>query len=124
MICKKCQQDKVLSDFYIRSNRKKRPQSYCKDCFNSYCKDRWQQRKHDAITYKGGKCVDCGIVSTTNNYFIFDFHHLDPNKKDFTWAKCKLRKWESVLLELDKCILLCSNCHRIRHYKSGTAAGT
>mgnify|MGYP005855513707 CR=1 FL=1 len=47
-----------------------------------------------------------------------DFHHLDPQKKDFNLGIAIIQwKWEKVKPELDKCILLCANCHRELHYK-------
>jgi len=76
---------------------------------------RWKERKVKAIEYLGGKCSDCG-----NNYpsEVYQFHHVDPSKKDFTWNKGRLKKWEDVIEEIDKCILLCANCHILRHSKS------
>jgi predicted HNH restriction endonuclease len=46
----------------------------------------------------------------------FDFHHLDPAEKDFSIAKVtKLHFGEAIFAELDKCALLCANCHREVH---------
>ena len=77
--------------------------------------DRWIERKKKAIIHKGSKCNDCSIEFPKYPYCIFDFHHIDPKEKDVDWQKLRLRSWDKVLEELDKCILLCSNCHRIRH---------
>lgn len=44
-----------------------------------------------------------------------EFHHRDPTQKDFTIADVANRAWEVIRAELDKCDLLCSNCHRIEH---------
>ena len=57
-------------------------------------------------------CIDCGIKS--NNYCIYDFHHVEDNK-EFAISKTS-KSFDSIKKELDKCILLCSNCHRIRHF--------
>ena len=47
---------------------------------------------------------------------VFDFHHIDPDEKDIKVADWMGRiKWATLKKELDKCILLCSNCHRIHH---------
>lgn len=87
-------------------------QSYCRKCFSSYSMERWKEKKVKAIEYLGGKCVDCGIFFPPE---IYDFHHLDPSTKEFQWNKLRLRSWDSIKKELDKCALLCSNCHRWRH---------
>lgn len=45
-----------------------------------------------------------------------EFHHIDPNLKDFSIAHVKLTKFSAKIMnELDKCVLLCSNCHREEH---------
>lgn len=61
-----------------------------------------------AIEYKGGKCQICGY----NKYVgALDFHHL-ANKTFSIGDKGYTRSWARVKEELDKCILVCSNCHR------------
>jgi hypothetical protein len=108
--CPQCKESKDESDFYRKT--KTRLQSMCKPCFNTYTMNRWNQRKLEAIKYKGGKCVDC---NQSYHYAAFDFHHLDPGTKEFGWVKMRLISKVKMLKELDKCALLCSNCHRIRH---------
>jgi hypothetical protein len=115
-ICSKCNTEKSVSEFH--SNPSRNTSAYCKKCFNGYCMDRWTQRKIDALEYKGNKCEDCTISYPEYPYVIFDFHHLDPTKKSFSWTKMRLVTQKVLNKELDKCALLCSNCHRIRHYKS------
>lgn len=69
--------------------------------------------KELAVEYKGGKCERCGY----NKYIgALEFHHLDPHKKDFSLShKGHCRSWEAVKKELDKCVLVCANCHREIH---------
>ena len=69
--------------------------------------------KQMAIDYKGGCCQECGY----NKYNgALEFHHLEPSEKDFSLGhKGYCIAWEKVKLELDKCVLLCSNCHREVH---------
>ena len=70
--------------------------------------------KQKYVDYLGGKCLIC---SYNKNIKALDFHHkLNTNKK-FTIANAIKRKWkwESVKEELDKCELLCANCHREAH---------
>ena len=82
--------------------------------FNSYCIERWRQRKVKAVEYKGGKCEKCGY----NKYpDVLEFHHLDPSQKEANWSKMRLWGEKRLLTELDKCVLLCANCHRETHYE-------
>lgn len=113
--CTSCNEEKLITEFYSQKDRKS-GSSQCRQCFNQYCAQRWVNKKIEAIIYKGGLCVDCGISYPTAPYVIFDFHHLDPTEKDVDWGKLRLRSWDKVTHELDKCVLLCSNCHRIRHH--------
>jgi 5-methylcytosine-specific restriction endonuclease McrA len=66
-----------------------------------------------AIKYKGGKCMICGY----NRYSgALDFHHLNEKDKQFGISMNGItRSWEKTKKELDKCILVCSNCHREIH---------
>lgn len=68
--------------------------------------------KERAVAYKGGKCERCGYCK---NLAALEFHHLDPTKKDFQLSKGNYLSWENCLPELDKCQLLCANCHREVH---------
>ena len=66
-----------------------------------------------AINYKGGCCQICGYDRCIE---ALEFHHLDPAQKDFGIShKGYTRSWEKVKEEVDKCILLCANCHREFH---------
>ena len=66
-----------------------------------------------AIGYKGGKCQLCGYDKCAQ---ALEFHHLDRNKKDFgVSADGITRAWSKIKSELDKCVMLCANCHREVH---------
>ena len=74
----------------------------------------WRIRaKQTLVDYKGGKCVKCGY----NKYpGALDFHHLDPSKKDFAISRRKNCSFEIIKPELDKCVLVCRNCHAELHF--------
>lgn len=110
-LCIKCQETKPLESFYEQSDRKS-GSSYCKSCFNKYCVERWIEKKKLAIKYKGGSCIKCGF---NKHYAALQFHHIDPSTKEYTWDKLKLKSWDKIVKELDKCELLCANCHSILH---------
>lgn len=76
----------------------------------------WQEyrrnNKKRAIEYLGGRCIKCGGIFHPD---VYDFHHKDGDEKDVCVAKLLGRKFEKITEELDKCVLLCANCHRIEH---------
>lgn len=115
--CKQCEVEKSLDDFYPGRQRGKSGQvwtyhdSLCKICRNDYQSERRRQIKRLAVEYLGGECQDCGLVDDS---VVYDFHHLDPEQKDFSIGK-QAKAFETIKTELDKCVLLCSNCHRKRH---------
>ncbi|MDT7542376.1 MAG: hypothetical protein QOE33_2280 [Acidobacteriota bacterium] len=66
-----------------------------------------------AVKHKGCRCQVCGYEHCIE---ALEFHHLDPKQKDFGISnKGYTRSWEKVKKEVDKCILLCANCHREVH---------
>lgn len=75
------------------------------------------QKKLEYCLYKGGRCEICGFEANQDTIAAFDFHHLNPEEKEFTPSDMLMLKKEKVLKELDKCQLLCSNCHRILHHR-------
>ncbi len=117
--CKTCGIAKPREEFYKLKGKQYKPHwdvrdGYCIECKKKNNNQKRQELKKQAVLYKGGKCVDCSIESP--HICIYDFHHLDPSKKDFSFANIGHRPFSKWIPELDKCVLLCSNCHRIRHY--------
>ncbi len=69
--------------------------------------------KTKAVEYKGGCCVKCGYNKCEE---ALEFHHVDPSTKEYSPARIMgSRSWLTVKKELDKCILICANCHRELH---------
>ena len=96
----------------IRNNTRNR--TWCCSC---YTKIRRVRTKMAAIAYKGGVCEDCGW---SGHIAAMEFHHC-CGTKEFSFSNIANRRWEVVRAELDKCILLCSRCHHIRHSAAGDA---
>ena len=82
-----------------------------KDRRNTAAKIKHKAFKERVIEYLGGCCAACGLV---DDWPVFDSHHLDPSKKSFGIMGPGSRglSWEEMKVELNKCVLLCSNCHR------------
>ena len=109
-VCPGCEENKDDSCF---NTSKGRLQSLCKPCFVRYTTNRYLWMKIRAIKYKGDECQECGYSKC---HAAMEFHHLNPDEKDFEWSKLRKRSWEGIKHELDKCVLLCSNCHREAHF--------
>lgn len=74
-----------------------------------------KRKKEYAIQQFGGKCQVCGYGKCIE---ALEFHHIDENGKKHNPSNLIIAKsWENAVQELEKCILLCSNCHREVHYK-------
>lgn len=71
------------------------------------------EAKARAVEYMGGACSECG---GTFHQSAFDFHHTNPEEKDVDPGSLIRRKEAVLYAELDKCVLLCANCHRIHHW--------
>lgn len=108
-LCPKCKISKDRNEFYkyLKST------SYCKSCINVGNKERQRKTKILAVDYKGGKCSKCGYNKCLN---ALEFHHLDPSTKDKDYFNLKSGLTTELKIELDKCVLLCANCHREEHY--------
>lgn len=109
-ICTQCYRELPLSHFYSNGNRK---QSCCIDCHKSNIKKAYNLKVKTINEYKSSKgCRKCG----EKRYFVLDFHHRDPNEKDFVISdkvRCKL---DTMMDEIQKCDILCACCHREWHY--------
>lgn len=87
----------------------------CKKCRSEAVQKRRNKVKLMSIEYKGGKCEICGYDKCID---ALEFHHLNSYKKDFGIVeKGYTRSFDKVKEELDKCILVCANCHREIHHK-------
>lgn len=118
--CKICKHYKLLKYFYTDKLGKHSKAVHCKSCYKNfvypknkrlmidYNKKFKAELKLKSVQYKGGKCTDCGGVFPP---CAFDFHHIHGPKRIMS----AITKWDEVRKELDKCVLLCANCHRIRH---------
>lgn len=102
-LCKLCGETEP-SKFY------RKMKTTCYRCHGIQIEKKRVDKRIDAIAYKGGKCERCGY----NKYRgALEFHHKDPTQKD----PYGLRAYNSERLfaEVDKCMLLCANCHREIH---------
>ena len=80
-------------------------------------------QKQEQTTYKkrramieNAKNVPCQCCKTSYPSVVMDLHHIDPStKKDNVSKLLKSGSLQSLQEEIDKCVVLCSNCHRLVH---------
>lgn len=135
-VCRVCKEEKILTEFKkdYKKNKKQeiRYTNVCKKCdyqsnkdwvannriySNNKVRERRAIRKLKGIEYKGGVCEHC---KQTYHFSAFDFHHINPDEKEKDPCLLLTHTDEAFFKELDKCILLCANCHRIHHYVTNT----
>ena len=134
--CTQCQKLKPLCEFSqsVTSGRK-RPNSWCKACLNSYNTQKYQtdpsvlqktkERRKDVKErtrqffidlLQQSCCMDCG----EKDIVVLDFDHRDPKKKSFNLSEATSSGGISVArikAEIEKCDIVCANCHRRRTAK-------
>jgi len=72
--------------------------------------ERRRTLKRRAVDLKGGACILCGY---DKHQGVLDFHHVDPTLKSFAISGSGFsRSWAKIEAELQKCVLVCANCHR------------
>lgn len=102
LFCENCETEYTFKQGY--TTRK-----YCMKCRSNV---RNQTQKLKAVNYLGGKCAKCSY----NKYIgALNFHHIDPEQKSFGIGKNLSLGWDKLKKELDKCQLLCANCHAEHH---------
>lgn len=79
---------------------------------SDYISSRRKAIRDELIEYKGGQCIKCGYHKYSG---ALQFHHLNPSQKEFTISARTNRSKQELYEEVDKCILICSNCHQELH---------
>lgn len=113
-ICTQCHRELPLDQFHWRNKARGTRRSECKDCHNAHMNQRNAQNRLFIHELKKQQCcAKCGET----RWYLLDYHHVDPTIKENTIARLMVHSnQQAVLKEIDKCILLCSNCHREFHY--------
>ena len=111
--CKMCKKPVPKENFWKDKSQWDGLETRCKTC--SVWRTKYQRRltqKLKIIDYLGGECVKCGTTLKDIHWSAFDCHHKDPSQKTINISQIKGMLWEKVKPEVDKCELVCSNCHR------------
>lgn len=113
-ICSKCNRNLPITHYHkngFDKNGNQKYRGYCKDCANTLEKARYRKKKQ-FVEQNKSVCQKCG----ENRVYVLDFHHIDKTEKDFTIGKMGKGNLDLIKKEIDKCVVLCANCHREFHY--------
>ena len=130
-ICTKCHQDKELSEFAFRNIAKGILQPVCRACKKELDKEDYKREGRKISVRKAQKvshakivkyftyykklqiCSECG----DSRHYVLEFHHINDDKLynigDMIRGGFAIK---TIQKEIDKCIVLCANCHRELHY--------
>ncbi len=135
-VCVVCNEEKPITKFDKTPNRQDGRAITCRRCKQGRRPDEtkrhWAKsarrnhaglklsqtkRKLQLLQYRGGQCVDCGLKPSDDwPVNCFDFHHRDPNQKVSNVGNLIQKPLKAETFhEVDKCDILCANCHRRRH---------
>lgn len=108
MFCFKCKDDKPEEDFSLCIARKRGRQNQCKECVKA--------RRIELITKIASitNIIGCQLCPE-NDPIVLDFHHVKDKCFDVSDGVQRLYAWVRIKKEIEKCIVLCSNCHRKFH---------
>ena len=129
--CGKCGLEKDESEFNIKSKKNNKLHSMCKDCKRIYDREWYlnNSRRRELLNeggrrrvkrngefirnYKMGK--ECEICGYKKSYYALEFHHPDDDKK-YNIGQMKTNSIDTIKIEIEKCMLVCANCHREIHH--------
>lgn len=139
--CCTCKEIKDIEEFSCKNKKKGIRNSKCKSCHRKYVREHYANNK-EMYTERNKRntkiikewfedfkstlsCVRCG----EDHPATFDFHHRNPNDKELEIGNAVANRWTipRIMKEIEKCDILCANCHRKLHYdgrKSGATDGT
>lgn len=127
--CNQCKQEKELSDFNKNKEKKDGLALICKECNKKNLKSHYYRNKEyyfkknkkkineirTLLKEAKDKCSKCG----EDHPACLDFHHIDRSTKlhNLSTIHAYSKSVANVKIEMNKCIILCSNCHRKLHYE-------
>lgn len=113
---KDLEQRRAYGRSYMKEWEKRNPQR--RRQFNEEYKARIRRLVCEYKSARG--CIQCG----ESHIACLDLHHRDPKQKEIDPSNMIKRGWgpERVKLELDKCDVICANCHRKLHWEERNMA--
>ena len=114
-VCKCCNQSKDISKFRVANRGRQDYRRWiCFSCERIVLDNRKNEYKEEYFKFK--KTLSCNRCNI-NDHRVLQFHHKNSNKEYDISSKIGQRKLSSLMKEIDKCEVLCANCHFIEHYE-------
>lgn len=117
LTCTKCEETKEATDFPVASITKLGRAGECKECKSTRQKKQYTERAFMLYRMFNCECRDCGTYHSSPAFF--DFHHRDKTTKHREVKQILNGSWNKIMTEVEKCDMLCPNCHRERHLNEG-----
>jgi hypothetical protein len=129
--CYRCGELKPADQFSWRRKERNELDTFCRPCRAAYKREHYRANRERYIDqaarskrrltrertmclldyFANHPCVDCGETDPV----VLEFDHLDPELKEFNIGQALSRKsWENIVAEIEKCEVVCANCHRRR----------
>ena len=133
-ICTKCGKEALETEFRWRNKSDGKRHSFCKECnkkkdrafYAGSATRRKKLRTRQKERYKKKKTwyqdlrnkLKCSICGYNKCSYAIEFHHRDPSKKEYAVSDLVKRDYsiERIIKEMEKCDVLCANCHREAHF--------
>lgn len=117
--CIRCHKTKPIEKFPVAAikNDKKYRRRYCNSCYVKSKVNRRIKICEWLLAYKKQlKCISCG----NNDHRVLEFHHKDSETKEINISDAARCAWsiKRIMKEIEKCSVMCANCHRIHHYEN------
>lgn len=128
-ICSKCKVSKPISEFSFRQTATGVRQSYCKECGKRLTRSHYRNNKRQYLDrnvrsylkrrelvkqMKSRACADCDVQYP---FYVMDFDHREGEIKEYELNRVDRMTTRAILREIEKCDVVCANCHRVRTYE-------
>ena len=110
-VCHDCGRELPVTEFNYWNKANRTYMNICKECEKKKNAKKHEEKKEIINTLKSCGCCCCD----ENDINCLDFHHIDPEEKDFNMSAAPNKTTKKIIEEASKCIVVCSNCHRKIH---------
>lgn len=117
-VCRTCKEEKPVTSFFSNGTQPNGRKKYKPDC--GICSHFKQKSAHynkiASILQELNRLLECELCGYNKNWSALCFHHIEEEEKEFEVNEARTASRERVKAEIEKCALLCHNCHMEVHY--------